>query len=119
MADRVVYAGRVRTVEWAVRRDKKIPGQKGWNRLNKEERTRLLARIKRIGDEEKVYNQEVFKKERGDIFAIKIFKVRIYCFFTSDNRLVLTHVVKKKRDKADPKELKRAEHIRRECINEE
>ena len=51
--------------------------------------------------------------ETGKIFAFKniSLKIRIYCF--QDGRdWVFTNAVKKKEDKADPKELKKAEQIR-------
>lgn len=60
-----------------------------------------------------IRNEEQFNHERGRIYVFKTFKHRIYCF-QHRRDWVLTHGAMKKRDKADPKELDRAERIMEE-----
>ena len=96
----------------------KMPAIKEWKALDPRCRAKLRRIITLLGDEGKVWNREHFSRERENLFAIKAFKVRIYCFFTRDKRIVLTNIdPAKKQDRADPRELDRAERIRSECIN--
>lgn len=117
MDDRVVYDGAARTIEWAVMRDGKIPGLREWNDLVKADKSKLLTTIKRLGDSGECRTEERFKHERDRIWAIKAWKVRIYCFMTQDQRIVLTNVAGKKQKKAKRADLDRAERIRGNCIN--
>ena len=117
MDDRVVYDGAARTIEWAVMPDGKMPGRRSWDRLDKGKKTKLLTTIERLGDSGECRNEERFKHERNGIYAIKAWKVRIYCFMTHDQRIVLTNVAGKKQEKAKRADLDRAERIREECIN--
>lgn len=73
--------------------------------------------VKRLGDDGKVRNRERFKLEQDGIYAIKAWQVRAYCFMTSDARIVVTNIVEKKRDRARPEDLRRADEIRAECQN--
>ena len=97
--------------------DGKMPGLRDWGKLRKELRARALKVIKRLGDEGRCENKERFKYERNGIYAIKGHQVRVYCFMASDQRIVLTNAVEKKRPKARPEDLNRAEQIRQECVN--
>ena len=115
MAEKVLYRGRSRTIEWAVLPDGKMPALKKWNSLGKELQAKIWAVIVRLGDKGECRNTERFKLERNQIYAIKGFKVRAYCFMTKDRRIVITNVVKKNKDKARPEDLDRAERIRAEC----
>lgn len=117
MDDVVVYSGRSRTIEWAVLPGAKMPARREWEDLEKRQKAQLLATIERLGDEPAYANTERFKKESGRIFAMKAYQVRAYCFFASVNRLVVTNIVVKKRDKAKKADLERAERIRQECVN--
>jgi len=95
-----------------------MPARREWDVLEKQQKAKLLASIRRLGDEREYVNTERFKKESGKIFAIKAYQVRAYCFFGSENRLVITNIVVKKQDKAKSKDLERAERIRQECVNQ-
>lgn len=117
MDDRVVYSGRSRTIEWAVRSDGKLPALREWNKLQRDQRAKLWAVIKRIGDYPEFPREERFKHERGEIYAIKIWKVRAYCFKAPQNRIVITNIIVKKKDKARPEDLERAERIRAASVN--
>ncbi len=117
MDDKIVYRGTSRTIEWAVMPDGKMPGRRGWDLLDKEQRAKLLTTICRLGDSGECRNEDRFKHERNKIYAIKAWKVRIYCFMTQDRRIVLTNVEPKKQRKARETDLDRAERIRTDCIN--
>ncbi len=117
MDDNVVYRGTSRTIEWAIMPGGKMPGLREWNDLVKADRAKLWTTIKHLGDFGERRNEERFTHERSKIYAIKAWKVRIYCFMTQDQRIVLTNVVGKKQGKAKKADLDRAERIRGNCIN--
>ncbi len=118
MDERVVYVGASRTIEWAVMPGDKIPALKEWNAINNKDRAKLMATIAALGDTGCVSNPTRFRHEHKGIFAIKAFKIRIYCFMTKDARIVLTNIdTAKKQNKASPLELGRADRIRNECLN--
>ena len=97
--------------------DGEMPGRRGWETLDKHQKAKLWTTIGRLGDLGECRNEERFKHERGKVYAIKAWGVRIYCFMTQDSRIVLTHVVPKKQRKARKSDFDRADRIRTECVN--
>lgn len=75
--------------------------------------------VELIADSGTCVNTQKFKKERGDIFAIKGHQLRVGCFWDPTQRgvLLLTHAFKKKKDQWPNKELERAERIRKEHLD--
>ena|ERR1700738_3129427 len=70
--------------------------------------TALLERTARYG----VYtNEEKFKKVEGSngIFQFKSYQMRLYCFFDGGNLIICTNAAVKKRDRANPVDLAKAE----------
>ena len=93
------------------------PAVRDWEKLPKEQKAKLLTTIKRLGDSGECRNTDRFVHERNGIYAIKAWKVRVYCFMTKDQRIVLTNVEPKTQTRARPQDLDRADRIRNECIN--
>jgi len=115
--DNVVFVGRKHRIVWAIDANGNLPAKKFYEgkELNKRECRKFWARFEMLADEEVIVNKEIFNRERGEIYALKIFKKRIYCF-KDGNDWVLTNGCKKNQQKADPKELDRAERIRAEHL---
>jgi hypothetical protein len=61
-----------------------------------------------------IKNREKFKKIEGQLFEFKSYQIRMPCFFDPKNRIVITHGFMKKTDNIPPKEIERAEAIRRD-----
>lgn len=61
-------------------------------------------------------NPEKFRHEEDGIFAIKQNQIRVYCFFDAGRMIIVTHGTLKKRQKANPEELKRAKRLREEYL---
>jgi mRNA-degrading endonuclease RelE of RelBE toxin-antitoxin system len=80
--------------------------------LPEDKRSRLTRLIVFMADRGLPRDERKFKHEEDGIFAIKQGKVRIYCFFDSGRLILLTHGTLKKKQKADPKDLKRARSLR-------
>ena len=82
-------------------------------------RVRIYASIEMLGQGERLGSQHFRKEKDTDgVFVIKGFQLRIYCFYTDDGRLILTHGAQKKRDEADPKDLKQTERYRAQFLAE-
>ena len=97
--------------------DGKMPGLRKWKKLPLRQRAQLWATIRLLGDFGECRNEERFKHEQDAIYAIKGWKIRLYCFMARDKRIVLANVEPKKRQRARKEDLKRAERIRAQCVN--
>jgi len=80
--------------------------------LQEDTRDRLIRLIERLADKGMLRNDQKFRLEEEGIFAIKQGQVRVYCFFDAGRVIILTHGTIKKRQKADPEDLKRAKRLR-------
>jgi len=98
----IVTAGRMRTIEYAVRTDGSMPARVFLDSLHVRDRQHLMGRFQHLADggEQVMNNQAVFKKERPPFFAFKRRSkhsprggegmIRIPCFRIG-NRWILTH----------------------------
>jgi mRNA-degrading endonuclease RelE of RelBE toxin-antitoxin system len=80
--------------------------------LTFEQRKTISAVIQRIADHGPPNNRKRWNTEGDGIYAIKDGQVRIYCFYDEGRLILLTNGAIKKRDKADPEDLKRAKRLR-------
>jgi hypothetical protein len=75
-------------------------------------RSRLTRRIVFMAEQGLPRDERKFKHEEDGIFAIKQGQVRIYCFLDAGRLVLLTNGTLKKKQKADPEDLKRAKRLR-------
>lgn len=109
----VAYVGRTKRVLWARAGNGRLPAKEFFDQLGPKDRARFQVLFERMGDHGEIRNREKFVHEADQIYAFKIFKQRLACFFdTSD--VVMTHGYEKKRDRVPPAELDRARRIRDE-----
>lgn len=76
-------------------------------------KSRLFRLIAFIADHGTPSNQRKFRHEEDGIYAIKQGQARIYCFLDAGRVILLTHGTIKKKEKADPEDLKRAKRLRK------
>jgi hypothetical protein len=71
----------------------------------------LTALLERTAREGLPKNETKFKKVEGSngIFEFKSYQMRLYCFFDGGSLIVCTNGAVKKRDRANPSDLARAE----------
>lgn len=118
----VVVRGVMRTIEYAVCSNGSMPAKDFIEKdLNITEQAKLLPLFRRMADHGNVPNCEQFKPVEDEIFEFKRHQIRVFCF-RKDNRWLLTNGYKKKKDRLDPNEIRRAirvkeEHLRREAGN--
>lgn len=76
-----------------------------------DEVSKLAALLEHTARNGPFANETKFKKVEGSngIFEFKSYQMRLYCFFDSGNLIICTNGAVKKRDKADPADLARAE----------
>ena len=79
----------------------------------------LLYLAKRMGDVGRIYDTTKFRMEdkENKIYAFKPKQERFFCFFFIGKKIVITSAYRKKRQKLDKRELKKAVEIRRKYID--
>jgi len=75
----------------------------------------------RLADDGRVANQERFKRVEGTdgLWEFKLHQIRIFGFFLSGGRFILTNGVRKKQDRLSKSDIAVAEAIRGEHISHE
>ena len=85
--------------------------------LSRDMKARVWALLVRTA-ENGLYNPDLFKHERGKIYAFRKRGVRLYSFYGravgSKRRVVLTHGAMKQRARARPEDLDKAERLMKE-----
>jgi hypothetical protein len=114
----VYYEGKVYTVDLAIRSDGSCPAKEYLDHLfkrSKKDWEKIIRPIKRLADFGEVTNPEHFKKIEGTNFwEFKSFQIRVPCFFSPGNRVVITHGFTKKKDRIQQSQLDRMKAIRNE-----
>jgi Phage derived protein Gp49-like (DUF891) len=72
---------------------------------------RLIGLLERTVEAGLPKNRERFRLLEGKIFEFKSYQDRLLCF-QDGSSWIITHGCKKKKDKMDPNEIRRAEHLR-------
>ena len=94
----------------------KRPAQEFWQTLDEKQQLKFRGLFDRICTHgHSHHNKEQFRKEVDKIYAFKIHQKRLYCF-QEGHDWILTNGCTKKRNAADPNELKRAARIREQHL---
>lgn len=119
-ADRaMVVHGAMRTIEYAVCSNGAMPAKAFIEtELSQAEQLKLVVLFRRMADHGNIPNREQFKAISGDVFEFKKHQIRVFCF-RQGNRWLLTNGCKKKRDRLDPNEIRRAKRIMTEHLQRE
>ena len=96
------------------RSSRRCPAGSFLDGLGKSERTKLDVIFQRLGDTGVLRNPTKFKKVEADIWAVKSGQIRIFCFFTPDQQLVLAFGIRKKSNRHSRKDVRRAIDMRAE-----
>ncbi len=79
--------------------------------LSESDQQKIAALLSYSADNGPPRNREKFKQLEKDLFEFKSYQIRIFCAFRGKSMLVLTHGIKKKKDKHDKKDMQRAHDI--------
>lgn len=109
----VFYRGRFRRAIWLTDENGRFRAKEYFDARSPEDRSKLQSLIERHCDERLgIRNTQKFRHEEDGIYAFKSFQDRLFCFAEED-RLYLTHGVRKKQDALLRKDLKIAFRLRR------
>jgi len=115
-ADRpVVAVGSVCRILCAVDARGRSPAREFLDELESQQARGTAALFQRMCDHGAIHNREQFKKVEGRIWEFKKHQIRILCY-QSGRDWVLTHGLRKKKDKLPPKEIERANRIMEEDL---
>jgi len=89
--------------------------------LTELERQKLRPPMTRLADDGRVANEERFKKVEGTdgLWEFKLHQVRMLGFYMSGGRFILTHGLRKKKDRLSNSDIEMADAIRMEHIGRE
>jgi phage-related protein len=79
--------------------------------LSEPDQRKVSALLKRAAEHGPPRNEQKFKSLGDGLFEFKSFQVRIFCAFRGKSVLVLTHGIKKKKDKHDKQDMLKANEI--------
>jgi phage-related protein len=82
--------------------------------LSDAEQKKVGALLRRTAENGLPRSSEHFKKLDGDLFEFKAHQVRIFCAFRGQSILVLTHGLKKKKDRHNKQDIERAKQLLRQ-----
>ncbi|AEB10083.1 type II toxin-antitoxin system RelE/ParE family toxin [Desulfobacca acetoxidans] len=118
--ERVFHKGQSRIILFAINENSCPAEDFLENELSKAERAKIAAIIKRYAEFGKINNRKQFKKIEGeDFWEFKSFQIRIFCYFKTEGRVVLTHGCKKKDQKLRRAEIERMKRIKMEYEKED
>ena len=80
----------------------------------------LLFLVKRLSDTGRIYDTTKFRIEdkANKVYAFKAKKDRFFCFFFHEKTIIITSAYRKRKQKLDVKELKKAIQIRNQYIED-
>lgn len=114
--DDQALAGDWGSVKYAKLPNGSMPSKVFISDLTKSDQRKLTVLLKRLATTGKINNRDRFRKERGKIFGLKSYQLRVACF-QKGRAWYLTHGFIKKEDKWRDEELDRAEEILKNHIN--
>jgi phage-related protein len=102
---------------WAITHGDKCPVQEFIDGLEKQDQKKVIALLKRLADHGMPANEQKFRKLKGlDIWELKSFQARIFCFFDIGKIVILTHGFSKKSNETPTEEITKAVRFQKEYI---
>lgn len=104
---------------YAINHANRCPVQEFIDSLEKKDQKKVVALLVRLADYGMLGNDQKFHKLEGkgvDIWELKSFQVRIFCFFDKESLMILTHGFVKKARETPTAEIDKAIRLRKEFI---
>lgn len=113
-----IRPGRTCSVWWADDASGHFRARDYFDNLTDPERAKFEALFRRLADDGRILNRELFAKESANIYCFKRGKLRMTCFRQGSDWMLL-HGFKKKtnKDKRLKREIETAERIRTEHLD--
>lgn len=110
---KLFYAGQFRRAIWLADESGRFRAEKYFTSSQPRDRAKLQSLIEKHCDERHgIRNKQKFRHEEDGIFVFKSFQDRLFCFEEQD-RLYITHGLRKKQDALLRKDLEIAFRLRR------
>jgi len=100
----VAFRGKKLTIEWYYTKNFKSASLEYYLSLEESKRKALVAIFILMDREGQILNPSKFNYEGDKIYAFKPDGERFICFFTEGDRIIITHVFRKKTQKMPAKE---------------
>lgn len=105
------------TVEWYFDLRGKSSALEYFRELPRERKKKTLYLLALIANRGRIFNEEKFRYEGGQIFAIKPVPDRFLCFFYDGAKIIITNAYEKKSAKMPAREKERALKAKKDYTN--
>ena len=112
----IAYVGNEFTIEWYFDDREKSVALGYFKELSRERQKKLVHLLYVLGDIGKIFNEEKFRHEGDQIYAIKSSPDRFFCFFFEGSKIIITNAYEKKTAKMPAKEKHKALKAREDYI---
>ena len=113
----IAYEGEYFTIEWYFDAKGKNQALDYYQRMNTDDRIKLLKLLKRMGDAGEIKDKSKFINEGDKIYAFKPKPDRFLCFFYEYKKIIITNAFRKKQQKIPRQEKEKAQKKRHDYIN--
>ena len=114
--DFIAYEGSEFTIEWYFNDKGNSDALVYFETLPPDRKKKFLGLIRLLGDIGKVFNEEKFRYEGDQIYALKPSPDRFLCFFFEGSKIIITNAYEKKSAKMPPREKSKAIKIKEDYI---
>ena len=118
----IAYQGNKFTIEWYFDKRGRSPAFEYFEKLPSSRKKKLVHLFYLLGDVGKIFNEEKFRYEGNQIYALKPVPDRFLCFFFQGSKIIVTNAYEKKSAKMPVKEKERAlkakEDYKKRCKGE-
>lgn len=104
----IAYKGIEFTIEWYFDNREKSEALKYFENLPQDRKKKLVHLFYVLGNVGKIFNEEKFRHEGDQIYAIKPSADRFLCFFFDGAKIIITNAFEKKTAKMPSREKQRA-----------
>lgn len=104
----IAYRGKKLTLEWYFDAQEKSEALEYFKNLTRDRQKKIIHLFFLLGDIGKIFNEEKFRNEGDQIYAMKASKDRFLCFFFDGSKLIITNAYEKKTAKMPQREKLRA-----------
>ena len=103
-----VYCGNKFTLEWYFDAQGTSQAFEYFTGLTRDRQKKIIHLFCLLGDIGKIFNEEKFRHEGDQIYALKASADRFLCFFFDGAKIIITNAYEKKTAKMPPNEKKQA-----------
>ena len=114
--DYIFYQGDKFQVEFYFTDNGELPAKNYFSTMDRQVQIKLLALVKYMAEEGRLFDETKFRlvDKREKVYEFKPMAERFFNFFTEGRRIIITNAYRKKGQKLDPRELKKAVNMKKD-----